>query len=77
MVNTPTFNVRFLKTINHLPELTISPAENNKDIIYVQGQIYYHSELELKYHAAISMKNSINAVIEIVGILLSSFALKP
>ena len=83
--NIATFNVRTLKTINQLPELTAAAANKNIDIICVQEHRFYHSDLELKYHetghgwtfvSASAWKNTINADTGGVGMLLSPRALK-
>ena len=79
-----TFNVRTLNRIGQLPELTASSVEHNIDIICIQEQGYTHSE-DIKYHdtgngwtlATVSAwKNSINAMIGGVGILIGPKALK-
>ena len=80
-----TFNAWNLNTINQLPELTTSAAEHNIDFICVKERRYYYSELELKYYdnsnrwafvLASAWENSDNAVMGVVGMLLSPHALK-
>ena len=44
-----TFNVRTLKKIGQLPELTASAIDHNIDIICIQEHRYTHSE-DIKYH---------------------------
>ena len=79
-VHIVTFNVRILTRIHHLPELTASATEHNIDIVCTQEHRYYHSKLEIKYHdtgngwrffTVLAWKNSVNAVIGSLGILLS------
>ena len=79
-----TFNVRTLKRIGQLPELTASAIEHMIDIICIQEHRYTHNE-DIKYHdtgngwmlATVSAwKNSINATVGGVGILIGPRALK-
>ena len=79
-----TFNVRTLNRIGQLPELTASAVEHNMDIICIQEHRYTHSEY-IKYHdtcngwtlATVSAwKNSVNATVGGVGILIEPRALK-
>ena len=79
-----TFNVRTLNRIGQLPELTASAVEHNIDIICIQEHRYTHSE-NIKYHntgngwtlATVSVwKNSVNATVRGVGILIGPRALK-
>ena len=79
-----TFNVRTLNRIGQLPELTASAVEHNIDTICIQEHRYTHSE-DIKYHntgngwtlATVSAwKNSVNAMIGGVGILIRPRALK-
>ena len=76
------FNVRPLNTIGELPELTA--IDNDIDIICIQEHRYIHSE-NIKYHhtvnewtlpTASAWKNSVNATIGCVGMLIGSRALK-
>ena len=77
--NIATVNIKILNTVNHLPKLTAYADEHNIDIICIQKHKFYHRELEIKYHDTVNewifvlasaWKNSINAVIGGVGILL-------
>ena len=79
-----TFNVRTLNRIGQLPELTASAVEHNIDIICIQEHRYTHSE-DIKYHdtgngwtrATVSAwKNSVNATVGGVGMLIGPTALK-
>ena len=79
-----TFNVRTLNRTGQLPELTVSAIEHNIDIICIQEHRYTHSE-DIKYHdtgngwtlATVSAwKNSVNATIGGVGILIGPKTLK-
>ena len=81
---TVTLNVRALNTINQLPKLTASTTEHNKDVVCIQEHKYYHSEVKIKYHdsgngwtfiSTSAQKNSVQAVIGRMGILLSHCAL--
>ena len=76
-----TFNIRKLSPIKGLPELTVSTAKQNKDIISVQEHWYHHRELKLKYlHTRNGWKNYMekffNVAIGNLGKLLSPHALK-
>ena len=77
-----TFNVRTLNRIGQQPELTASAIYHN--IICIQEHKYIHSE-DIKYHdtgngwtfvTASAWKNSVNATIEGVGMLIGPRALK-
>ena len=79
-----TFNVRTLKRIGQLPELTASAIDHRIDIICIQEHRYTHSEV-IKYYdtsngwtraTASAWKNSINAMIGGVGMLIGLLALK-
>ena len=79
-----TFNVRTLSRIGQLPELTASAVEHKIDIICIQEHRYTHTE-DIKYHetgnrwtlATVSVwKNSVNATIGRVGMLIGPRALK-
>ena len=79
-----TFNVRTLNKIRQLPELTASALDHNIDIICIQEHRYRHSE-DIKYHdtgngwmlaTASAWKNSVNATIGRVGMLIGSRTLK-
>ena len=79
-----TFNVRTLNRIGQLPELTASDIDHKIDIICIQEHRYTHSE-DIKYHdsgngwtlaSASAWKNSVNATIGGVGMLIRLRALK-
>ena len=77
-----TFNVRTLNRIGQLPELTASVIDHNIDIIYIQEHRYTHSK-DIKHHdtgngwtLATAWKNSVNATIGGVGMLIGPWALK-
>ena len=79
-----TFNVRTLNRIGQLSALTSSAVKLNIDIICIQEHRYTHSE-DMKYHdtgngwtlATVSTwKNSVNATVGGVGILIGPKALK-
>ena len=79
-----TFNVRTLNRIRQLPELTASAVEHKIDIISIQEHRYTYTE-DIKYHetgngwmlATVSAwKNSVNATVGGVGILIGPRALK-
>ena len=79
-----TFNVRTLNRIGQLPELIASAVEHKIDIICIQEHRYTHTE-DIKYHdtgngwtlATISAwKNSVNASVGGVGMLIGPRALK-
>ena len=85
MVNMAIFNVRTLNTLKQQPELTVSAAEYNIDIICMQNHGYYHSELESKYQdidngwtfvSSSAWKNTVNSAIGGLGMLLSPRSLK-
>ena len=79
-----TFNVRTLNRIGQLLELTAFALEHKIDIICIQEHRYTHTE-DIKYHntgngwtlATVSTwKNSVNATVRGVGMLLGPRALK-
>ena len=79
-----TFNVRTLNRIGQLPELIASAEENKIDIICIQEHIYTHTE-DIKYHetsngwslvTVSAWKNSVNAAVGGVGLLIGPRALK-
>ena len=79
-----TFNVRTLNRIGQLPELTASAVEHKIDIIRIQEHRYTHTE-DIKYHetgngwtlaTVLARKNSVNAAVGGVGMLLGPRALK-
>ena len=79
-----TFNVRTSNRIGQLPKLTASAVEHKIDIICIQEHRYTHTE-DIKYHktgngwtlATVSAwKNSVNATVGGVGILIGPRALK-
>ena len=79
-----TFNVKTLNRIGQLPELTTSAVEHKLDIICIQEYRYTHTE-DIKYHntgngwtlATVSaLKNSVNATVGGVGMLIGPRALK-
>ena len=79
-----TFNVRTLNRIGQLPELTASAVEHKIDIICIQEHRYTHAE-DIKYHetgngwtlATVSAwKNSVNATVGGLGMLIGPRALK-
>ena len=79
-----TFNVRTLNRIGQLPELTASAVEHKIDLICIQEDRYTHTE-DIKYHgtgngwtlASVSAwKNSVNATVGGVGMLIGPRALK-
>ena len=79
-----TFNVRTLNRIGQPPELTASAVEHKIGIICIQEHRYTHTE-DIKYHetgngwtlATVSAwKNSVNATVGRVGILIGPRALK-
>ena len=79
-----TFNVRTLNRIGQLPELIASAEEHKIDIICIQEHRYTHTE-DIKYHetgngwslATVSAwKNSVNAAVGGVGLLIGPRALK-
>ena len=78
------FNVRTLNRIGQLPELTASAVEHKIDIICIQEHRYMHTE-DIKYHetgngwtlaTVLAWKNSINATVGGVGMLIGPRALK-
>ena len=79
-----TLNVRTLNRIGQLPELTASAVEHKIDIICIQEHRYTHTE-DIKYHetgngwshvTVSAWKNSVNAAVEGVGLLVGPRALK-
>ena len=79
-----TFNVRTLNRIGQLSELTASAVEHKIDVICIQEHRYTHTE-DIKYHetgngwmlvTVSAWKNSVNASVGGVGILLGPRALK-
>ena len=79
-----TFNVRTLNRIGQLPELTPYAIDHNMDIVCVQERRYLQSE-DIKYHdtgngwtlvSTYACKNSVNAAIRDVSMLISPQALK-
>ena len=79
-----TFNVRTLNRIGQQPELTASVIDYNIDIICIQENRYIHSK-DIEYHNtgngwtfvfASAWKNSVNAIIGDVGMLIGPQALK-
>ena len=79
-----TFNVRTLNRIGQLPELIASAVEHKIDIICIQDHRYTHTE-DIKYHqtgngwtlASVSAwKNSVNAMVGGVGMLMGPKAIK-
>ena len=80
-----TFNVQTLNHPHKAPELVHSAIQNNIDVICIQEHRFHHPDLELKHTdvgkgwtviSASAWKNSQNATIGGVGILLSPKALK-
>ena len=79
-----TFNVRTLNRIGQLPELIASAKEHKIDIICIQEHRYTHTE-DIKYHetgngwslvTVSAWKNSVNATVGGVGLLIGPRALK-
>ena len=79
-----TFNVRTLNRIGQLPELIASAVEHKIDIICIQEHRYTHTK-DIKYHqtgngwtlATVSAwKNSVNATVGGVGMLIGPKAIK-
>ena len=79
-----TFNVRTLNRIGQLPELIASAVEHKIDIICIQEHRYTHTE-DIKYHetgngwslvTVSAWKNSVNATVGGVGLLIGPRALK-
>ena len=79
-----TFNVRTLNRIGQLPELIASAEEHKIDIICIQEHRYTHTE-DIKYHetdngwslvTVFAWKNSVNAAVGGVGLLIGHRALK-
>ena len=79
-----TFNVRTLNRIGQLPELIASAVEHKIDIICIQEHRYTHTE-DIKYYETgngwslvtlSAWKNSVNAAVGGVGLLVGPRALK-
>ena len=79
-----TFNVRTLNRIGQLPELTASAVKHKVDIICIQEHRNMHTE-DIKYHdtgngwtltTVSAWKNSVNATVGGVGMLIGSRAPK-
>ena len=79
-----TFSVRTLNRIGQLPELIASAVEHKIDIICIQEHRYTHTK-DIKYHqtgngwvlATVSAwKNSVNATVGGVGMLIGQRAIK-
>ena len=79
-----TFNIRTLNRIGQLPELIASAVEHKIDIICIQEHRYTHTE-DIKYHetsngwslvTVSAWKNSVNAAVGGVGLLIGPRALK-
>ena len=79
-----TFNVRTLNRIGQLPELSASAVQHRIDIICIQEHRYTHTK-DIKYHetgngwtlATVSAwKNSVNATVGNVGMLIGPRTLK-
>ena len=79
-----TFNVRTLNRIGQLSELTASAIEHKIDVICIQEHWYTHTE-DIKYHktgngwmlvTVSAWKNSVNASVGGVGMLIGPRALK-
>ena len=79
-----TFNIRTLNRIDQLPELTASAVEHKINIICIQEHRYTHTE-DIKYHetgngwtlaTVLAWKNSINATVCGVGMLIGPRVLK-
>ena len=79
-----TFSVRNLNRIGQLPELTASAVEHKIDIICIQEHRYTHTE-DIKDHATgnewtqatvSAWKNSVNATVGGIGMLIEPRALK-
>ena len=79
-----TFNVRTLNRIGQLPELTASAVEHKIDIICIHSHRYTHTEY-IKYHetgngwtlvTVLAWKNSVNASVGWLGMLIGPRALK-
>ena len=80
-----TFHVRTLKRIDQFLELTESALEHNINMICVPEHRFHNCELEIKYHhtgnwwmfiSASAWRNSVNATLVGVGMLLSPHARK-
>ena len=79
-----TFNVRTLNRIGQLPELIASAVKHKIDVICMQEHRYTHTE-NIKYHdtgngwkldTVSAWKNSVNATVGGVGMLIGPRALK-
>ena len=78
-----TFNAGPLNRIGQLPELTASVIDHNIDLICIQEYRYIHNE-DIEYHntgngwmfvSVSARKNSVNATIEDIGMLIGPQAL--
>ena len=49
-VHIATLNARTLNRIGQLPELTVSVAEHNIDIVHIHEHRYHHNKVEIKIH---------------------------
>ena len=83
-IQTTTYNVRTLNRMDQLLDLTASVIDHNIDIICIQEHRYLHSK-DIKYHATYNgwtfvsistWKNSVNAAIGGVGMLIGPQTLK-
>ena len=79
-----TFNVRTLNRIGQLPELTASATDHKIDIISIQEHRYMHTE-DIKYYdtgngwtltTVSTWKNSVNAIVGGIGMLIGYRAFK-
>ena len=79
-----TFNIRTLNRMGQIPELTALVTDHIIDIICIQEHRYIHRK-DIKYHdtsnrwtliTASSWKNSVNATIGGIGMLIGPWALK-
>ena len=79
------FNIRILTSSSQIGELTAAATLNNQDIICVQEHRHFHDDVRLKHHdtgngwtlvTSSAYKNTVNASIGGVGILLSPNAQK-
>ena len=79
-----TFNIRTLNRIGQLSKLTASVVEHKRDIIGIQEHRYTHTE-DIKYHDTgngwtlpnvSAWKNSVNAPVGGIGMLIGRRALK-
>ena len=79
------FNIRTLKRIGQLPDLTAAVIDHDIDIINRPEHRYHHCEVDIKYHDtgngwmfvwASTWKNSVNTLIWCVGMLIGPCTLK-